>query len=297
MKATSLKVALAYLTLCVVWGTTYLAIKVALEGFDPFFMAGVRFLIAGVFLAPVLLRKKAKLPPNRREWLAIIASGIVMLVGANGLVTWSEHYIASGLTALTVATNPAWAVLIGGWFFSRDERLGTWAWVGMLLAMAGVVYLHHDRLSLGHQELPGVIGVLIAPIFWSTGSLIARKYVRQTDALTTTALQMLAATIPFFVVSLALGESWHPTLTPRVVGAMLFLIVIGSALVYAAYVWLTQHMPVSRVTTYTYINPVVAIFLGWLVLSEPIGPEVLPSMILILGGLLLIYFTKPKPGT
>lgn len=294
MKATALKVALAYLTLCLVWGTTYLAIKIGLEGFAPFFMAGVRFLIAGLLLAPVLLRKQAQMPQGK-EWLAVAASGILMLVGGNGLVTYSEHFIASGLTALTVSTNPAWAVLIGGWFFSRDEHPGKWALLGMLVSMVGVVYLHHDRLSVGHHDLPGVLAACGSPICWAAGSLIARNYIRRADVLTTTALQMLAATIPFFIVSLALGESWHATLTSRVVWALLFLIVIGSSLVYAVYVWLTQHMPISRITTYTYINPVVALILGWLVLSEPITPEVFPATALIFGGLLLIYFTRPKP--
>ncbi|HEY3296798.1 MAG TPA: EamA family transporter [bacterium] len=292
MKRESLNALFAYLTLCIVWGTTYLGIKIALEGFDPFFMVGVRFLIAGLLMSPVLLRKRAQLPADRKEWLAIIVSGICLLVGGNGLVTLSERYIASGVTALTVATNPAWAVLIGGWFFSREERYGKIALTGMLLAMAGVVLLHHNRLSVGNHDLPGVLAACASPILWATGSLIARNYIRRTDVLTTTALQMLAATIPVFLISLALGESWHVTLTARVVWAMVFLILIGSVLVYAAYVWLTQHMPISRIVTYTYINPVVALILGRIVLGEPIEAHVIPASALIIGGLLLIYFTR-----
>jgi drug/metabolite transporter (DMT)-like permease len=123
-----MSILLAYLTLCVVWGTTYLALKIGLEGFDPFFMAGVRFLLAGLLLLPVLFRKNARLPQGRREWLAVAATAVFMLAGANGLVTYSEVYLASGLTALTVATNPAWAALIGGWLFSKDEHMG---WLGI----------------------------------------------------------------------------------------------------------------------------------------------------------------------
>jgi drug/metabolite transporter (DMT)-like permease len=289
-------IAAAYATLCLVWGTTYLAIKVGLEGFAPFYMAGVRFAIAGVLLSPVMLRKNARLPADAREWAAVVASGILLLVGGNGLVTWSESYLPSGLTALTVSTNPAWAVLIGGWFFSRDERYGKWALVGMLVSMAGVVLLHSDRLSVGHHDLPGVIMACSAPIAWSLGSLISRKYIRHTDPLTTTSLEMLTATIPLLLVSRALGESWEVHLTTRVVWAMLFLILIGSSLVYAAYVWLTLRVPVSRVTTYTYINPIVALILGRIVLGEIIEPVVIPATILILGGLLLIYFSRSRLG-
>ena len=285
---------LAYLTLCVVWGTTYLALKVGLEGFDPFFMAGVRFLLAGLLMLPVLFRKTARLPATRREWLAVGASGLLMLVGANGLVTYSEVYIASGLTALTVATNPAWAALIGGWLFAKDERFGWQGIVGMALAMAGVVVLHHDRWSISSAELPGVVAACVAPVLWATGSLIARHHAHNTDPLSSTALQMLIASPFFFLVSQALGESSQMELTGRVVGAMVFLIVIGSAVVYAVYVWLAQRMPISRVLTYTYVNPVVALVLGYLVLREEIRPEVYPAMLLILGGLGLIYFAKSR---
>lgn len=285
---------LAYLTLCVVWGTTYLALKVGLEGFDPFFMAGVRFLLAGLLLLPVLFRKSARRPAARREWLAIAALGVLMLVGANGLVTYSEVYLASGLTALTVSTNPAWAALIGGWLFAKDERFGWQGIVGMALAMLGVGVLHHDRWSFSSAELPGVIAACIAPVLWATGSLIARHHVRETDPLSTSTLQMLIATPFFFPISWAAGESWRMDLTMRVVVAMVFLIVIGSAVVYAVYVWLAQRMPVSRVLTYTYVNPIVALALGYAVLHEEIHPEVYGATLLILGGLALIYFSKKK---
>ena len=161
--------ALGFVTLCVVWGTTYLAIKVSLEGFDPFFMAGTRFLLAGIILIPVLFRKKARFPKDWRETGAVALSGILMLTGGNGLVTLSEVYLHSGLTAVTVAVGPAFTALIGGWFFAKDERYGKYAIFGTAIAMAGVIVLHHERLSLGHVELPGVIAAVCGPLFWSVG--------------------------------------------------------------------------------------------------------------------------------
>jgi drug/metabolite transporter (DMT)-like permease len=207
-------------------------------------------------------------------------------------------YLDSGLTALTVATNPVWAALIGGWLFARDERMSRMALIGAGLAMAGVYVLHSDRFSLGHAELPGVIGACVAPLFWSVGSLISRKYVKETDILSVSVMQMWIAAMLLFPISAALGESWDFTLTPRVIASMIFLITLGSALVYAVYVWLLTHLPASRVTTYTYVNPLVAILLGYLVLNEPISIEFLPATILIMSGLLLVYFSKNKsPST
>ncbi len=290
-----MKNTLGYLTLCIVWGTTYLAIKVALEGFDPYFMAGVRFLAAGLILVPVLFRKNARLPKNAGEFGAIILSGALMLLGGNGLVTWSEVYLDSGLTALTVATGPAWTALIGGWFFARkDERYGKYALVGMLLAMAGVVVLHHKRLDLHHAELPGVLMAMGAPLFWSVGSMIARTRIKHADVLTSTAIQMLSASLLFFLVSRLLGESWHADLSTRVVVSLLYLIVIGSSFVYAIYVWLLKRLPASRVITYTYINPIIALIVGKLILNEPITAEVYPATALILGGLAVIYVMQQR---
>ena len=287
--------ALGYLAVCVIWGTTFLAIKVGLEGFAPFFMAGTRFLIAGILLSPVLLRKSARMPRNWSEFGAIVLSGALLLLGGNGIVTLAEVYLDSGLTALTIATNPAWTALIGGWFFARkDERYGKWAVLGTVVSLLGVLVLHHKRLNLHHSELPGVLFACAAPLFWSTGSLIARTRIKHADVLTSTAIQMLSASVLILLFSRLLGESWHMELTNRVIGAMLYLIIIGSTVAYAVYVWLLKRMPASRLMTYTYINPIIALVVGSLFLREPISTEVFPATFLILGGLLIIYFAQQR---
>ncbi len=287
--------ALGYLAVCVIWGTTFLAIKVGLEGFAPFFMAGTRFLIAGILLSPVLLRKSARMPRNWSEFGAIVLSGALLLLGGNGIVTLAEVYLDSGLTALTIATNPAWTALIGGWFFARkDERYGKWAVLGTVVSLLGVLVLHHKRLDLHHSELPGVLFACLAPLFWSTGSLIARTRIKHADVLTSTAIQMLSASVLILLFSRLLGESWHMELTNRVIGAMLYLIIIGSTVAYAVYVWLLKRMPASRLMTYTYINPIIALVVGSLFLREPISTEVFPATFLILGGLLIIYFAQQR---
>jgi drug/metabolite transporter (DMT)-like permease len=291
----SLATALGYLAICIIWGTTFLAIKVGLEGFAPFFMAGTRFLIAGLLLSPVLLRKSARMPKNGRELGAIILSGALLLLGGNGIVTLAEVYLDSGLTALTIATNPAWTALIGGWFFARkDERYERWAVLGTVISLVGVLVLHHKRLNLHHAELPGVLFACAAPLFWSTGSLIARTRIKHADVLSATAIQMLSASFLILFVSRMLGESWHVTLSPRVISAVLYLIVIGSIVAYAVYVWLLKHMPASRLMTYTYINPIIALVVGSLILHEPIGIEVYLATVLVLGGLLIIYFAQQR---
>ncbi|MBI5060146.1 EamA family transporter [candidate division KSB1 bacterium] len=289
-----MRILLAYSALCLIWGTTYLALKVALEGFAPYFMGGTRFLLAGILLLPSLFRRQATMPEDRRQLGLIALSGLLMLTGANGLVNLSEVYLDSGLTALTVSTAPVWSALIGGWFFSKDERFDRWSAVGCGLAVLGMVVLHHHRLNPEHVEWPGVIAACAAPVFWSVGSLIARTKVKTRDFLVATTIQMFAASVGFFLISLLLGESWHPQLTARVVSSMLYLIVVGSVVAYATYVWLLNHLPASRVGTYAYVNPIIALIVGHLILSEPIHSEVYPASLLILGGLVLMYYMHTR---
>jgi drug/metabolite transporter (DMT)-like permease len=290
----SMTVALAYIILCVVWGVTYLAIKVGLEGFDPYFMGGVRFLLAGILFIPVFFRKSVTLPKDLKTWFWVILPGLFMLTGANGLVTYAEVFVDSGLAALTVSTGPAWAAIIGGFFFSKSEKFDRWSMFGVALAMLGIYVLHHDRLNLEHAEWPGVIALIVAPILWTTGSLLQKKHVKQFDMLAVSALQFFAGSIAFFIISALRGESWQIETTPRVLGWVVFLIVIGTNLTYTAYAFVLKKMPASRAVTYAYINPVIALIAGHLILDEVIGPEVYPATALILGGLLIIYFMRSR---
>lgn len=287
-------VILAYLILCIVWGVTYLAIKVGLEGFQPYFMGGVRFLLAGILFLPVFLRKSVTIPKDLKSWILALLPGLFMLTGANGLVTYAESFVDSGLAALTVSTGPAWAAIIGGLFFSKSEKFDRWSMFGVALAMAGIYVLHRDRLNLQHAEWPGVIALIIAPVFWTTGSLLHKKFAKGYDLLAISTLQFFAGALAFFVISLLRGESWQIDATPRVIGWVAFLIAVGTNLTYTAYAYVLKHMPASRAVTYAYINPVIALIAGHLILHEVIGPEVYPATILILGGLLIIYFMRNR---
>ncbi len=283
-------VAIAYISLCIIWGTTYLAIKITLEGFDPFFMGGVRFLVAGLCLTPILYWRWSAIPRDRRTLGWIILAGLLMLAGANGLVNLAEVSLDSGLTALTVCTSPAWSALIGGFVFSRHERFDRWSLAGVTLAIGGVYVLHHERLDFRHAELTGVVSALVAPVLWSIGSLLIRRHAKGIDVLVTTSIQSLSACLAFFLISLLLSESWSPDLTPRVVGSLAFLIFAGTLITYAAFAYLLKHMAASRATTYAFVNPIIALIAGNIILSEPIVPEILPASLMILGGLALVYY-------
>lgn len=285
---------IAYVILCVVWGVTYLAIKVGLEGFDPYFMGGIRFLAAGLLFIPVFFRKDINLPKDLKTWFWVILPGLFMLTGANGLVTYAEVFVDSGLAALTVSTGPAWAAIIGGFFFSKSEKFDKFSMLGVALAMLGIYVLHHDRLNLEHAEWPGVIALIVAPIFWTTGSLLQKKFAQGYDLLTVSTVQFFAGALAFFIISALRGESWQFETTPRVYAWVIFLIVIGTNLTYTAYAYILKKMPASRAVTYSYINPVIALIAGHLILDEVIGPEVYPATALILGGLLIIYFMRNR---
>ena len=170
------------------------------------------------------------------------------------------------------------------------KRFGKLALLGTVISLIGVYILHHDKLNLAHSDLPGVIAACLAPLLWAIGSLVSRKYMTETDALSSTAIQMLSSSLILIALSAAIGESWQVQLTTRVVVAMTFLILIGSVIVYGVYIWILRKMPASRVTTYTYINPLVALILGSLILHEQIPTEAYLATVLIFGGLVLTYF-------
>ncbi|MBK6766587.1 MAG: EamA family transporter [bacterium] len=287
-------VVLAYLALCLIWGTTYLVIKVALEGFPPFLLGAVRFAAAGVIFLPFMLRRKSTLPKTRGQWGYLILTGVLMLAGGNGLVNFAEQYLDSGLTALTVATSPTWSAILGALFFSSTERLDRWSVVGILLATAGVWVLHHDHLTFASAAWPGVAAALVCPIVWTFGSLIARKHGYGLSPVTIAAIQMLSGAAAFVVISLLVGESWRIAPSSRAFGALVYLTVLGSVIAFTAYAYVLSKIPAAKANTYTLVNPIIALVAGALILDEPVTPEVLPATALIIAGLVLLYLMRNR---
>lgn len=287
-------VILAYLALCIIWGTTYLVIKVALDGFPPFVLGAIRFAIAGAVFLPFMLRNRANLPKTKSQWFFLSLTGVLMLAGGNGLVNFAEQYLDSGLTALTVATSPTWAAILGALFYPSSEKLDKWSYVGILLATAGIYVLHRDHLNFSGAQWPGVAAALACPILWTFGSLGVRRHGQGLSPVTVSAIQMLAGAAAFVVISLAVGESWDLHPSTKAIGALAYLIVLGSIIAFTAYAYVLSKVPAAKANTYTLVNPLIALVSGALILDEPITPEIIPATVLILGGLVILYIMRNR---
>lgn len=291
----------AFAAIYIIWGSTYLGILYAIESIPPFLMAASRFLVAGILLLVWCLAKGEKLPPiNSMQKIAF--SGLLMLFIGNGAVTWVEQYLPTGLAAIIVATVPLWFVLLDKkqwhFYFSNKGIIG-----GLLIGFAGVILLFAGKAAANIFDSPIKIISLIVLVFgtigWTAGSLYA-KY-KQMEGSTTmkVAIQMLAAGIAFLITALLAGEqngfTWSKVTTQSAL-SLLYLIVFGSLIGFLAYMWLLSVRPASVVGTYAYVNPVVAVFLGWAFVNETISTQQMIGLGIIILGLLLVNLYKEKKG-
>ncbi len=285
----------AWIAVCLLWGTTYLAIRVGLETLHPMIFAGLRFLTAGILLfGYVRLVRKERLPKGR-EWFDLSLIGILLLILGNGLVVWAEQWLPSGLAALLVATSPFW---VAGFQLmnTEGERLSIRALLGMLLGFAGLLLLVAPDLfgsALGSGYLFGVIAIQIACAAWSGGSVYAKRRRVGTSPLMGSAIQMLIGGLIMTVAATFMGE-WHTLrFSPRSAIAFSYLVIFGSIVAYGCYTYAVQTLPLSLVSTYAYINPLIAVILGWVILREPLSWRVLISAAVILAGVAMVK-TAPK---
>jgi drug/metabolite transporter (DMT)-like permease len=281
---------LAFAAIYLIWGSTYLAIRVAVETLPPFLMAGVRFMVAGVILYGWLaFRGRARATP--RQWRDNTVIGALLLVGGNGLVVWAEQRIPSGLTTLIISISPLFMVLLD-WMLPRGTR-PTWAtFLGLALGFGGLVLLIGGgvpgRTSL---DLWRCAGLMLACLSWSAGSLYSRYAWDPADPMTAATLQMLLGGTLMFLVGLARGEAgdFHvAALTVRSVLAWVYLVAAGSLVAFPCYVYLLKHSTPARASTYAYVNPVVAVFLGWLILHEPVAGRTLVASVIIVVAVAII---------
>jgi drug/metabolite transporter (DMT)-like permease len=278
----------------VVWGSTYLGIKLAIETLPPMLMASTRFLIAGVLLYAWTARpgRGVRLSrPTRVEWIAAAVCGNLMLVGGNGAVTWAEQRIDSGIAALLVATVPLWMALLGWW--RQGHRLRPGAIAGLVLGFGGVALL--VRPSSGATDLAAALAVVGGAFLWAAGSLYVRTARLHRDPLRATAMQMLAGSCGFALLGTLGGEQARLDLagaSATSIGALLYLAVFGSLVAFSAYTWLLRNAAPATVSTYAYVNPIVAVLLGAAILAEPITPSMLAAGALIVAGVALIVTSR-----
>ncbi|MDQ6747906.1 MAG: EamA family transporter [Candidatus Dormibacteraeota bacterium] len=281
---------LALGTLYLLWGSTYLAIRIAISTMPPLLMASVRFLLAGALMYAWAWQRGDLRParPTARHWLATLVIGGLLLAGGNGSVTWGEQYIASGVAALLVATVPVWMALFA--HLIGMERMNRLVGAGLVIGMAGVVLVAHPWTG-GSAQLKGVVAVLFAALAWACGSLYARRATLPSSAILTTGMEMLCGGLVLLVAASLDGELGrvHPQHFSTVsVLAVLYLALFGSIVAFSAYVWLLNHVSAALAGTYAFVNPAVAVFLGALILGEPLSVFVVVGGAVIIGGVALV---------
>ncbi|MBA3765478.1 MAG: EamA family transporter [Acidobacteria bacterium] len=281
------------------WGTTYLAIRVGLETLPPTLLAGMRFITAGTVLFIFLRGWRRERLPTGREWLHQALVGLMLLGVGNGLVVWSEVWIPSGMAALMIATSPFW---VAGFerLRSDGERISPRALVGMLVGFVGLVLLvapglFGATLSVGY--VLGMVAIQIACASWSGGSVYAKHHQTKVAPLMGAAVQMLCAGVALTLLGTTLGEWRVLHFSPRSLMALCYLTLFGSIVAYGSYTYAVQKLPLSVVSTYSYVNPVIAVLLGWIVLGEPLVWRVMTAMLIILGGVALVKTAAKRPVT
>ena len=284
---------LAWVAVCIVWGTTYLGIRVSLETMPPMLMGGLRWLIAGALLAGYILARGETLPPPSR-WGGIILLGFLMLGLGNGGVVVAEQWVPSGLAAVMIATNPFWMAAVEA-FLPDGERLRANIVAGLVVGFSGILVLVWPDLTLGGAGrrgfLAGVIALQVASIGWSLGSAYSRRHARHDNVLGTTAYQMLAGGLIMTAAGTILGEWPHLYFTTRTAIALVYLSTFGAVGGFVAYTYALRHLPVSFVSLYAYINPVIAVALGVLLLHESFDSRMAVAAALVFAGVAVVRWT------
>lgn len=281
---------IAWVAICLIWGTTYLAIKICLETIPPALMGGIRFVCAAALLGGGLVAMGTRLP-ERRTWPAMALIGVLLLGVGNGGVIVAEQWVPSGIAAVLIGTLPFWMVGIQALWF-KGEPL-TWRHVaGLLVGFAGIVLLVWSNIrvsdSSGRQFLVGVGALQAACCGWAFGSVYSKRNASEGDPLGAAALQMFFGGAFMLVVGTIHGEWAELRFSTRTLAAFGYLVLAGSVVAFAAYNYALKHLPVSFVSLYAYVNPVVAVALGTVLLAEPFTLRTAIAVVVILAGVALV---------
>ena len=286
-RAWRLKVIAAFGTVYIVWGSTYLAIRVGVATLPPALFAGSRFLVAGVLLALYARLIGQQFPYARREWITIAVSAVFLMVGANGLVVWGEQWVASNQAALIAATVALWLAGLGA-LGPHGESFSHRRLVGLLLGFAGVVVLMWPADGFVLMHFGAQLAILLAALSWAAGSIYMKRRQPATPPLMAAAMQSLTGGALLTLLGLVNGEATQWVWEPRALMALAYLIVFGSCFAYAAYVWLLHEVSPTALGTYAYVNPAVAVLLGGAFLGESLNTLQMGGMVVVLLGVLLV---------
>ena len=289
---------LAFAAVYIIWGSTYLAIRYAVETIPPFFMAGCRFVIAGAALY-LWSRAGGAARPSRRDWAGAALIGALLLLTGNGGLCWAEQRVPSGLAALLLASIPIWMVLLDS-LRSGGTRLGLQVIGGMAMGVAGLALLVGPAHLWGSSRvnLAGAAVLMLASFSWSLGSILSHKVKLPPSSLLAAAMEMLAGGALLLLLGVLSGEGLQLHLSGVALRSLLglvYLILAGSLLGFTAYLWLLRSVPTARVSTYAFVNPAVAVFLGWALGSEPLTGRELLASVTIIAGVAILITHRPNP--
>jgi drug/metabolite transporter (DMT)-like permease len=289
-------VILAFGLVYLFWGSTYLAIDIAVQTIPPALMCGLRFSIAGVVMLAVCAATGHRILYSPRQIALSAVVGLLLLMGGNLTLSYAELTVSSGLSALIIAITPLWFLVLDSLLLG-DHHISRRGKAGLALGIVGLFVLVWPELqagSLGRRELIASISLIGGSFTWALGSVLSKRWQSGMDVFGATGWQITAAGVGNFVFALVNGDFSHVTWAPRSLAAVGYLVVCGSWIGYTAYIWLLEHVPTSKVSTYAYVNPVVAVFLGWLILHEKVDRYILAGSAIVVLSVILVTSAKIK---
>ncbi|HVS33303.1 MAG TPA: EamA family transporter [Thermoanaerobaculia bacterium] len=280
----------AFAVVCIVWGTTYLAIRVAIETIPPLMLTCMRFVVAGIVMLGIAAWRGERIPRDLRTIADLTLVGFLMVGLGNLAVAWAEQWVPSGMAALFVATAPFWMVVIEA-FRRNGERINLRSGIGMLMGFAGVGLLVTPEGAGGvfdRHFVLGAVAIQLGGIAWQLGSVRGKYTLKHVPLLASAGLQMLSGGIIVAIAGFALGEHTRLTFNTKTLAAYIYLTLFGSIIAYSAYVYALAKLRTTQTSLYAYVNPVVAVILGWLILNERLTIVSVLAMIVILAGVALV---------
>ncbi len=290
------QVVVAFTLVYILWGSTYLGIAIAVRHIPPLMMGASRFLVAGALMLGFRLATGNRVFLPARDIFRLTVIGVLLLTTGNVILGLAETYIPTGLAALLIAITPLWFLLLERFIFARNERIAPRGLVGIALGLVGVVVLLWPDLTaatrIGHRELVGAALVLFSSMSWATGSVLSKRWHVNTDPYTGSGWQMLTAGVVNLILALLFGDQRTTVWEFHSVLAVGYLVLAGSLVGFTAYIWLLKHVPTAKVATYAYVNPIVAMFLGWLIEGEKITPFIVAGAAVVIASIVLVTGAK-----
>ena len=289
-------VVLAFGLVYLFWGSTYLGIDIAVQTIPPALMCAVRFSVAGVVMLAVCAATGRRILYSTRQIALSSVVGLLLLMGGNLTLSYAELSVSTGLAALIVAITPLWFLVLHSLLLG-DHHISGRGKAGLALGAVGLFVLVWPQLqsgTIGHREFWASISLIGGSFSWSLGSVLSKRWQSGMDLFSATGWQMVAAGVGNFIFALSNRDLTRVIWTARGLGAVAYLIVCGSWIGYTAYIWLLEHVPTSKVSTYAYVNPVVAVFLGWLVVHERVDRYILAGSVIVILSVILVTSAKVK---